>query len=150
MEREIVLSSYNSEGSKKPANFVTKFSKPIILDNNQEHMIGLNRIINMSFTWTNINKGYKNQLIRYSKDNGVSFTDITFTKCVWTHVLIDEHIKEKTVIKTSGKEDEHPITLEFDETALRVVITMKQNYQLDLTKSDFYELIEFDKKNDKG
>ena len=80
MEREIVLSSYNSEGSKNPANFVTKFSKPIILDSNYEYMIGLNRIMNMSFTWTNINSGYKNQLIKYSKDNGVSLQIFRFQK----------------------------------------------------------------------
>ena len=44
-----------------------------------------------------------------------------------------------------NKEDEYPINLEFNETTFRVTITMKENYQLDLTKSNFYELIGFDK-----
>ena len=67
MEREIVLSSYSvkNKDNNKPENFVTEFVRPIILDSNHEYMIGLNRIINMSFTWFNINAGYNNQLIRY-------------------------------------------------------------------------------------
>ena len=50
------------------------------------------------------------------------------------------------MIKQSGKIDEFPINLSVDNTTFRVPITMKQNYQLDLTKSNFYELIGFDKK----
>ena len=51
MEREIVLSSYSvkNKDNNKPENFVTDFVRPIILDSNHEYMIGLNRIINMSF-----------------------------------------------------------------------------------------------------
>ena len=65
MEREIVLSSYlvKNEGNNKPGNFVTKFTRPIVLDINHEYTIGLNRIINTSFTWFNVNAGYGNQLI---------------------------------------------------------------------------------------
>ena len=34
----------------------------------------------MAFTWTNINSGYNNQKIAYSKDGGKTFTDIDFPK----------------------------------------------------------------------
>ena len=56
MEREIVLSSCSvkNKGNNKPGKFITKFTRPIVLDNNHEYAIGLNRIINMSFTWFNI------------------------------------------------------------------------------------------------
>ena len=61
MEREIVLSSYSVKNipGNKAKDFVTKFNKPIILNNNIQHVIGLNRIINMSFTWFNVNPSYK-------------------------------------------------------------------------------------------
>ena len=55
------------------------------------------------------------------------------------------YMKKKTVIKSSSgkKEDnEYRTTLEFDETIFKV-ITILTNYQLDLTKSNFYELIGF-------
>ena len=71
MEREIVLSSYSAKnkGNNKPGNVVTKFTKPIVLDNNHEYAIGLNLIINMSFTWFDVHAGYDNQLIRFSSDS---------------------------------------------------------------------------------
>ena len=56
------------------------------------------------------------------------------------------YIRQKTVIKSSGKDDEYPITIVFHETIFKVTIKLKTNYQLDLTKSNFYELIGFDKK----
>ena len=148
MEREIVLSSYSvkNKDNNKPENFVTDFVRPIILDSNHEYMIGLNRITSMSFTWYNINARYNNQLIRYSKDTGSTFTNIAFPAGVWDYTNINQHIREVTVIKQENKEDEYPINLEFNETTFRVIITMKENYQLDLTKSDFYELIGYDKK----
>ena len=45
----------------------------------------------------------------------------------------------------SGKDNEYPITLAFDDTTFKVTVTLKTNYQLDLTKSNSYELIGFDK-----
>ena len=152
MEREIVLSSYSVEdkGNNKPGNFITKFTKPIVLDNTHEYVVGLNRIINMSFTWFSINAGYDNQLIRFSSDSGTNFTEIKFQPGVWSYSDFDTFIKEKTVIKKKnpkGQQDnEHHITLTFDETTFKVTVTLKTNYQLDLTKSNFYELTGFDKK----
>ena len=146
MEREIVLSSYSVKKKDKPENFVTDFVRPITLDNNHEYKIGLNRIINMSFTWFNINKEYQNQLIGYSKDTGSTFTNILFPEGVWNYTSINQHIKDATVIKQANKEDEYPINLEFNETTFRVTITMKENYQIDFTKSNFNDLIGFEKK----
>ena len=147
MEREIVLSSYSvkSEANNRPEDFTTKFSKPIVLDQNTEYAIGLNRIINMSFTWYNINAERKNQLIKYSSDGGKTFHDITFPGGVWDYVDIDKQIKEATVIKQSGKDDEFPINLVFNNATFRVTITLKENYQLDLKQSNFNDLIGFDK-----
>ena len=147
MEREIVLSSYSVKTvNNKPENFTTKFTRPITLDSNVQYAIGLNIIINMSFTWFNINPGYNNQFIKYFKNNGTSFIKITFPAGVWDYSDINQHIKEITVIKQSNKDDEYPINVEFNESTFRVTITMKQNYQLDLTHSNFYELIGFGKK----
>ena len=146
MEREIVLSSYSvkNKETNKPENFITNFTRTIALDNNHQYMIGLNRIINMSFTWFYINAGYNNQLIRFSKDSGSTFTNISFPAGVWNYTEINQHIKDATVIQQANKDDEFPINLEFNETTFRVTIIMKANYQLDLTKSNFHELIGFD------
>ena len=73
--------------------------------------------------------------------------EITYTSFFQRNYTdMNQHIREATVIKQANKEDEYPIDLKFNETTFRVTITMKENYQLDLTKSNFYELIGFDKK----
>ena len=110
MEREIVLSSYSvkNKGNNKPGNFITKFTRPIVLDNNHEYPVGLNKIINMRFTWFSVNPGYDNQLIRFSSDSGTNFTNISFPPGVWNHSDFDSYIKQKTVIKSSRKDDEYP------------------------------------------
>ena len=147
MEREIVLSSYSvkNKESNKPENFLIRFSRPIVLDSNYEYEIGLNRIINMSFTWFNVNPDYGNQLIKYSSDNGSTFNNITFPQGVWNYTDFNEYIKEIT--KTGDNDDPvYPITLEFDSTTFRVTIELGNNYQIDLSQSNFNELVGFDKK----
>ena len=147
MEREIVLSSYSvkNQGDNKPEDFTTNFTRPIILDNNKQYVIGLNRVINMSFTWFNVNAGYKNQLIKYSSDNGSTFKNITFPAGVWNYADFNTYIKNLTKKKT-GEEYEYPITLAFNDTTFRVTVTLADNYQLNLRASDFNDLIGFDKK----
>ena len=147
MEREIVLSSYSvkNQSNNRPENFITRFNKPITLDSNYEYEIGLNRIINMSFTWFNVNPSYGNQLIKYSSDDGSTFHDITFPSGVWNYSEFDEHIKEITM-KGTINNPIYPISLEFNSTTFRVTVTLATNYQLDLTHSNFNDLIGFDKK----
>ena len=147
MDREIVLSSYNvkDQENNTPQNFVTKFNIPIILDRNYQYVVGLNRIINMSFTWFNVNSSYDNQLIKYSSDNGSTFNDITFPAGVWNYTDFNTYIKDITkIVKDGANNNEYPITLEFDNTTFRVTVTLANNYQLDLTASNFNELIGFE------
>ena len=149
-EREIVLSSFSVKtGGNKPENFTTQFRQPIFLDPNSQYVVGLNRIINMSFTWYNINAALKNQLIRFSSDGGKTFSDITFPAGVWDYSTINEAIRKATgplAGSTPGKNEKFPINLAFSLTTFRVTITLEENYQLDLTPSNFGNLIGFDKK----
>ena len=141
------MSSYTvkNQGNNTPQDFTTKFNRPITLDSNHEYEIGLNRIINMSFSWFNVNSDYGNQLIKYSSDNGSTFNNITFPQGVWNYTDFNEYIKEIT--KTGDNDDPvYPITLEFDSTTFRVSIELGNNYQVDLSQSNFNELVGFDKK----
>ena len=140
MDREIVLSSYSVKEipCNKPGNFVTKFTRPIILPSNNEYQLGLNRLINMSFTWFNVNPSYKNQTVAYSINNGSNFQDLTFPEGVWNYKDFDSYLKQ--IIKKNG------ISLKFKSTTFRVTIVLPAQVRLDLTKSDFNDLIGFDKK----
>ena len=146
MDEGITLSSIRDrdQGNNTPQNFTTRFNKPIILDSNHKYAVGLNRIINMSFTWFNVTPSYNNQLIKYSSDNGSTFEEITFQAGVWNYTKFNTHIKDITKIVKDG-DNEYPITLEFNETTFRVTVMLAKNYQLDLTASNFNELIGFKK-----
>ena len=136
MDREIILSSYDvkGQGNNTPQNFTTKFNRPIILDRNYQYVVGLNKIINMSFTWFNVNPSYKNQLIKYSYDSGSTFEEITFPAGVWNYTKFNTHIKDITkIVKDGANNNEYPITLEFNETTFRVTVMLAKNYQLDVT-----------------
>ena len=147
MNRQLVLSSHTvkNQSGNKPSDFTIKYSNPIILDSNRQYEIGLDRIISMSFTWFNITKELNNQKIRYSSDNGTKWTDIIFSPGVWNYIDFDNLIKEKT--KTgAANAPSYPINLEFNDTIFRTIITLDKNYRLDLTKSNFNDLIGFNKK----
>ena len=83
MEREITLStcsfSVKNERGNRPRDFTTRFSQTLDFEHSDGIWnIGFIKIISMAFTWTNINSGYSNQTIAYSKDDGKPFTDIDF------------------------------------------------------------------------
>ena len=146
MEREITLSSFavKNVAGNRPGDFTTSFTPTIKLDNDAGYGISFNRIISMFFSWTKVNSGYNNQKIAVSKDNGKTWTDNDFAQGVWTYNDLDNYIKAET--KTTDGGEDYPITLTFDEPTFRVIITLETGYQLDLTKSDFNELIGYDQK----
>jgi len=146
MQIPLVLSSHKiKKGTKnKPSDFTMRYNRPIILDANKQYEIGLVRIISMSFTWYNITSNLDNQKIRYSSDAGKTWTDITFPPGTWNYVGFNNVIKENTKIKISDKTS-YPITLKFNNETLKTIVNLAANYQLDLTTSNFNDLIGFNK-----
>ena len=101
----------------------------------------------MNFTWFSVESSLYNQLIRYSSDNGKSFTDITFPEGTWGYDDFNEYIHNQiTSYKDSDGNIKYPINLTFNEATFRVTITLDANYHLDLTKSNFNGLIGYDNK----
>ena len=92
----------------------------------------------MSFTWFNVNPSYKSQTIAYSIDNGAKFQNLVFPPGVWNYADFDSFIKQ-----IIGNDN---ISLKFNATTFRVTINLPVRVRLDLTKSDFNDLIGLDKK----
>ena len=147
MNRQLILSSHSvkNKNGNKPGDFTIKYTNPIILDPNHQYELGLDRIISMSFTWFNVTQEFNNQKIRFSSDSGVNWTELIFNQGVWNYVDFNNFLKENTKTGTASNPS-FPVTLEFDDTIFRTIITLAQNYQLDLTQSDFNDLIGFNKK----
>ena len=100
----------------------------------------------MAFTWYNMKSDCGNQKIAWNKDDGKTFEDIEFTPGVWDYRDLDRYIREKTKTVDGDGKEVYPVSLTFDEPPFRVIITLEKDYQLDLTKSEFFELIGFDTK----
>ena len=148
MKRQPVLSSHtvkNNNGNK-PSDFTIKYTNPITLDPNKEYQIGLDRIISMIVTWFNVTPELNNQKIRFSSDNGNNWTDLNFSSGVWNYVDFNNYIKEQTKTGTANDNPTYPITLEFENTIFRTIITLATKYRLNLTQSDFNDLIGFNQR----
>ena len=91
----------------------------------------------MSFTWFNISPELNNQKTRYSTDNGNNWTDLIFSSGVWNYIDFNNYIKSETQTGTSNNPS-FSITLE-------VIVSLANNYQLDLTQTNFNDLIGFNK-----
>ena len=147
MDTTLILSSHNvrkEQKNNKPSDFTMRYHQPIILDENKEYELGLSGIISMSFTWSNITSNLNNQKIKYSSDGGKTWKDLIFPPGIWNYTSLNDFIKEQTKIVASDKTT-YPITLEFSGITLRSTINLATNYQLDLTTSNFGDLIGFNK-----
>ena len=146
MKTTLKVSSHNVYKQKnKPSDFTIRYSKPIILDPNKQYELGLARIISMSFTWFNITSKLNNQKIKYSSDGGKTWKDIIFPPGTWNYVSFNDFIKQQTKITTSNSTT-YPITLKFNSTTFKTTVNLATNYQLDLTTSNFNDLIGFNKR----
>ena len=147
MERQLILSSHSvkSKNGNKPSDFTIKYTNLIRLNPNRQYELGLDRIVSMSFTWFNITQELNNKKIRFSSDSGTNWTELIFNPGVWNYVDFNNFLKDNTKTGTASNPS-FPVTLEFDDTIFRTIITLAQNYQLDLTQSDFNDLIGFNKK----
>jgi hypothetical protein len=94
------------------------------------------------YSWYNISQEKQNNTLKYSKDGGSTFTNITIPNGMWSIDAISQLIKTQ-VEKDNGDPDQ--VLLEGNFSTLKVDITLGPNYQLDLTNSDFNQLIGFTK-----
>ena len=129
-------------------DFTTKFDIPIQLSYNMKHEVAV-RLIKMTYSWYNISQSFGNNQIRYSYDGGKNWETITFVDGMYSYDDIDDYIK-----KYMKNQNHHPdndtekygINLYFVLSSYRILIELHQDYQLDLTTSDFRKLIGFDSK----
>ena len=146
MERALHISSINREkiGRSKPEDFVIKFDPVMHLSNDMNHELAVDRV-SMTYSWHNINTEYGNNNIKYSKDNGSTWKQITFVDGMYSYDDISEYIN-----KVITQNDDEPsnnrvgIKIYFVLTSYRVVVELGNQWQLDIRNSNFGELIGFE------
>ena len=144
MDQKIILSSYQArlqDKNNKPEDFTTRFDHPIHLDSNKQYVMGLSRIDTMTYSWYNISESYNNKTIKY-KIKG-QWKELTFANGAYSYEDLDKYISEFFRINENMAS---PIKLEFDLTSFKVLISLDDEVELDLSEGKFHELIGFEPK----
>ena len=138
---------FNTNNS--PSNFKTIYNKPIVLDQRKRYLVGLDKITNMTYSWHNISKQYKNNIIRFGilspKNDGfdITYYNIEFPSASFTYEDINEYLQD--ILLLNGKVKD-AIKLEFDFGRFKCRLSIKAGFVLDLRNSTFCDLIGFEDK----
>ena len=99
-ERALHISSINREkiGKNKPGDFFVKFLPPIYLSEEKKCGIALDRL-SMTFSWHNINSTYRNNQIKYSNDNGLTWKTIAFVDGMYSYDDLNDYIFNQLFLK---------------------------------------------------
>ena len=145
-EGAIHISSVNREkrGKDSPRDFVIKFNPPLKLDPQMSHSIALDRLL-MIYSWYNIRSSYKNNTIKYSHNSGNDWQKITFVDGAYSYSDINDYIHQYMDKKNHHSTDskgakQYHINLSFVLSTHKVLITLENNYQLDLRGTEFAHL----------
>ena len=138
MERALHISSINREkiGKSTPEDFLIKFDPVMHLSNDMNHELAVDRV-SMTYSWHNINTDYDNNTIKYSKDNGTTWKQITFVDGMYSYDDISDYINQ---VNRVG------VKIYFVLTSYRVVVELGNQWQLDIRNSNFGDLIGFEPK----
>ena len=114
------------------------------LDPDKKHELALDRL-SMTYSWYNIRSDYDNNKIKYTHD-GSTWQTITFTDGMYSYSDINDYIHQYMSQKNhhstdSEGEKEYSINLTFILSTYRILISVSNNYQLDLRGTKFGDLI---------
>ena len=148
MERALHISSINREkiGKSTPEDFLIKFNPVMHLSNDMNHELAVDRV-SMTYSWHNINTEYDNNTIKYSKDNGTTWKQITFVDGMYSYDDISDYINQ--VITDNDDQPSNNrvgVKIYFVLTSYRVVVELGNQWQLDIRNSNFGDLIGFEPK----
>ena len=146
-ERAIHISSVEREnfGVSECENFSIKFTPPIELDANRSYEVAVDKV-SMTYSWHNISSNYNNKVIKYSHDNGSTWTTVTFPNGMYSYSDIDDYLHRIMKINNHNNDDKYDINIIFVLTTYKVIIELSNNYQVDLRNTNFGELIGFEPK----
>ena len=146
-EKVIYISSLDREkiGVSKTHDFKIKLKETYKLDENMKHEIAIDSVM-MTYSWHNITENYQNNKIKYSHDGGVNWETINFVAGMYSYKDLNEYIHEYMIRENHATEKTYPINIQFVLSTYRVYIELDNNYQVDLRKTNFGNLIGFDEK----
>ena len=144
------FSSKNREkvGVSLSHDFTTKFNIPIQLSYNMKHEVAV-RLIKMTYSWYNISQSFGNNQINTVmikvKLGKQSHLLMGCTVMMILMIILKKYMKNQNHHPGDDPE-KYGINLYFVLSTYRILIELHEDYQVDLTTSDFRKLIGFNSK----
>ena len=147
MDRAIFISSVNREiiGDSSSHNFKIKFTPTLRLQSGMKHSLTLDKL-SMTYSWHNITPAYRNNTLKYSHDEGHSWSTIAFPSGAYSYDDLNQFLKEFIMHNGHSVSGKDEIRFTFILTTYRIVIELADDFQLDLRGSAFCDLIGFSPK----
>ena len=140
-ETPMFIRSVNGIVNSKSHDFTIRINPPIEFDSNKDYYLALDSI-SMSYSWYNVSTKYLNNVVSYSHDSGITFTNITLPDGNYSYDELSLYIQRE--LKANGH-TEDGITLSFVPSLFKVFLSLKSGFQLDTIKGEFGRLIGFGK-----
>ena len=141
-EIPMFIRSVNGVANSKSHDFTIRINPPIEFDSNKDYYLALDSI-SMSYSWYNVSSKYNNNILSYSHDSGRTINNITLPDGNYSYDEMSLYIQR--VLKANGH-SEDGITISFVPSLFKVLLSLKNGFQLDTTTGDFGKLIGFEKK----
>ena len=130
------------DGRGKSHDFTIRFNPAIEFDKNSTYYVALDAIT-MAYSWYNVSSDYNNNTLKYSHDSGKSWQTITLPNGNFSYAELNSYIQRE--ISTNGH-TEDGVSITFVSSLMKVLLTLKSGFQVDLKTGDFGKLLGFEKK----
>ena len=141
MKDPLFINSVDHTENSKSHDFTMRFNPELNLDNNKNYYVALDSI-SMSYSWYNVSSSFNNNMIKYSHDSGLTWTQIVFSNGNYSYEEINDYLER--ALETNGH-SKKGIEIKFVSSLYKVFMSLEKEFQLDLRTGDFAYLIGFNK-----
>lgn len=132
----------SANGRGKSHDFTVRFNPALEFDKNIDYYVALD-FLKMAYSWYNVSSDYNNNTLKYSQDSGKNWHTITLPNGNFSYDELNSYIQSEIESNSHTKDG---ITIKFVSPFLKVLLTLKSGFQVDLKTGDFGKLIGFEKK----
>lgn len=142
MTTPLFINSVDGTGKSASHDFTVRFNPPLHLDRNKDYYIALDSL-SMSYSWHNVSSDFNNNKLSYTPDSGTTWYPLTLPNGNYSYNELNSYIQREIELNGHTKDG---VSIKFVPSMLKVFLTLKDDFQLDLRNGDFRNLIGFEQK----
>ena len=99
MKDPLFINSVDGTENSKSHDFTIRFNPELNLDNSKNYYVALDSI-SMSYSWYNVSSSFNNNMIKYSHDSGLTWTQIVFSNGNYSYEEMNDYLER--ALETNG------------------------------------------------